>query len=111
MTLLSLLSRRATVFRYSRTGARDGHGIKARVLVDTIADVPCALEQTDPREVLIGQETYISTHRAAFLGGQPLDGSDEVEVEGVRFEVIGDPSRGFTPAGEHHVEAVLRQVR
>ena len=77
-----------------------------------VPDVPCALEQTEPREVLFGRETYDSTHRAAFLGGTELDGSDEVVIDGTTFEVLGDPSRGHFPSsGEVVVEAILREVR
>jgi len=111
MSLRRMLTQTATIVRRSSTGTRDGHGNPTQATVE-VPDVPCRLEQTEPREVLVGRETYITTHRAAFLGGTELDGSDELLVAGVRFEVIGDPSRADFPGkGEQIVEAVLREVR
>jgi hypothetical protein len=109
MTLLGLLSRRATIYRYGG-GADDAHGNPTRTLQETATAVPCALEQIEPRELLIGRESYLATYRAAFLAGVGLDGGDELEVDGARYEVIGEPSRGHTPRGEHHVEALLREI-
>lgn len=109
MTLAHLLSRTATIRRYG-AGAADAHGNAVRTLTEEIS-VGCALEQIAPSEFLVGRETYIATHRIALPPATPLDGSDEIEVDGTTYEVLGDPSRGFTPAGEHHVEALLREVR
>jgi hypothetical protein len=108
MTLATLLSRRATVYRYG-DGATDAHGNPARTLEATDEEVPCALEQIAPVEILVGRESYLATYRAAFLPGTALDGGDVIEVDGDRYEVIGTPSRGHTPRGEHHVEALLRE--
>jgi hypothetical protein len=109
MSLEHLLSRRATVHRYG-AGAADDHGNAVRVLEEDL-EVACALEQIQPSEILIGRETYIATHKIALPPRTPLDGGDEITVEDATFEVVGDPSRGFTPAGEHHVEALLREIR
>lgn len=106
-----MLTKTATIRRRSASATEDDHGNAVSTIVD-VPDVPVRLEQTEPREVLFGRETYVSTHRAAFLGGTEIDGSDEVEIEGRTFFVIGDPSRGdFPSTGEVIVEVVLQEVR
>lgn len=108
MSLEALLTRTATLRRYG-PGTEDAHGNPARTLLET-RSVKVYLEQQAPRELLIGRETYIATHRAVLPAGTPAAGTDTLEVDGTVFEIIGPVSHAHRPAtGEHHLELELRE--
>jgi len=43
--------------------------------------------------------------------GTPITGLSRVQIDGVTYQVTGQPSPPFTPRGAHHIEADLKVVK
>lgn len=108
MSLASLINR-PCVLRH-RTGGtmvdRDGNEIPEVVEIDTV----CELQQRQRREneEQIGDATWV----AFFRPGETIGSGDEVVVDGVVYQVEGDPWPVRSPrvGTLHHVEATLRRM-
>lgn len=75
----------------------------------------CRLEQYvqafASRELNLDRETVIVDYHAYFRRGVELDASDQVEIDGRIYDVVGQPARDTRPLrGNHHVEAQLHYV-
>lgn len=105
-----MMDREATITRYSQTGAKDRGGNPTVVAAPTV-ETACYIEQTEAVEVTVGRETHISRHLGVFPSGVGLDASDEVELDGETYRVLGPPWKVWEPgAGESQVEARLQVV-
>lgn len=69
------------------------------------------LTSTSSSEVTDGRDALVSNWKIYLPAGTDLLGLDRIESGDDTFEVVGIPSRAATPAGEHHVEAVLQLVQ
>jgi hypothetical protein len=107
-----LLTQTATVTHKARTGALDRYNVSA-VEETTESGVPVLVQPTEPREVIVGRETYIIELRAFFMPDAVLDGSDEFTVNGHTYEVVGPPEAHPHPrnaGATHHLEVDVREV-
>lgn len=76
---------------------------------------PCRLEQYvtsfASSELNVNRETVTVDFHCYFRRGVELDASDQVEIEGKIYDVVGQPARDTRPLrGNHHVEAQLHYV-
>lgn len=113
MSIEALLTQRCTVVRLVvAVGAvADRYNDKARSeAVALRRTYPCRLEQVASAELLSGRDTTTSTYRLFLPAEAELGPADEVEQDGRRFRVVGAPVVERTPAGAHHVEALLEYV-
>lgn len=107
--LLGMLDRPCTIVGRSQSGPVDRYN--QPTWLDTSVDTVCYFEQTETREVTEGRSTGIATHLFVFASGTEVDDSDQVLVDGVRFEILGPPWRVWEPGvGESHIEASARAV-
>jgi hypothetical protein len=103
----SLLTRPCTIIHRSDSGEIDAYG-DAVPTEDTV-ETYCEIQQLDgdERPVTEGQ-TSRDTFNAWFPIDQELDTSDAVVIDGVEYQVSGNPWRATTgAAGLHHVAARL----
>lgn len=112
MTFNALMTR-SVVVRRNQPVALDSYGNEQPR--SFVADPPTVgyLEQVVASELLTGQSTQDSTHLLVLPPGTLVGSHDQVEVDGVSYEVVAPPSRPHHPhtgPGEHHVEVRLRLV-
>lgn len=108
MSLATMLTRTATISRKTQTGPEDDYNMPTWVATSTSA--PCYLEPASESEDLAGRQVQTVSVWAVFLPGVALGPNDTVTVDGIEYEVVGEPERWHTPVGEHHVEVGLRRV-
>lgn len=68
------------------------------------------LAQRDATEVLDGRDALVTTLVLFLDAGTDITGRDRVDVDGITYEVVGNPLLAWTPRGAHHLEVVLRTV-
>lgn len=108
MSLTSLINRPATLRH--RTGGtrrdRDGNRVPEVVEVETV----CELQQRQRRED--ADEVSDARWVAFFLPGEIVGTGDELIVDGVSFQVEGDPWPARSPRSRtlSHIEATLRRT-
>lgn len=109
MTFARRLTQTATVIHHAATGS-DSEGNPTFATATTV-DYPCRLEQTDSVEIVQG-ERRTTTNLVLFLDPEAIAETfeDEVLVDGVRYQVEGQPEVLRTPRGLHHIETRLRRV-
>lgn len=84
----------------------------AELTSTVVGTVRCELQQTVRGEALDGR-LQSTTWRAFLPGDVELTGWDALRVDGVLYELEGDPWQVRHPRGGtfHHVECELRRVR
>lgn len=120
MSIEHLLIRPVTIHRVNVAASEDEYGNAVPGDIELIATTGY-LEQTDVREVLVGQQSYQADWNIVLKASTPLDAWDRIEVDDVEigeagsihtalFEVVGQPYRPHRPwtDEEMHVEADLR---
>ena len=114
MSLDSLMTRTATITRRTQSGTPDATNVPT--WEETSASVKCYLEQGNrsgptSSEITAGRTTEIADAFAIVPPGTPVDGTDRITVDGVRYEVIGPPWPVERPGqGTHHLELNLRAL-
>lgn len=107
---LTLMTRPCTVARVAPDGGRDDYGNATDGRPQTTA-TRCELQQTTRGEGDQGEP--VATGWRLFLpAGTLVDAGDTVEVDGIRYEVDGDPWRARSPVTgtETHVEATVTRT-
>lgn len=91
----------------SRTyGSADAHGNAA--VTESLSDPhPGYIEPTGNREVLVDQSTQIATHLCVLFADVVVSGNEALEVDDVRYEIVGPPRRFCDGPSHHHVEIDL----
>jgi hypothetical protein len=111
VSLAALLTREATLLQRSYDGPPDEYGDPTWQEVAT--DVPCELQPGGASEAL-GDAVQLSTWRL-ILGPAHVaaTGWDAVELEGERYELVGDPAPFWNPRTRQydHLEAIVQRVR
>ena len=57
-----------------------------------------------------GIDEEVATHRIFLPANVTVSARDQIIESNRKFEVVGDPDTLQTPAGPHHIEALLRRV-
>lgn len=107
-----LLSQTAVIYSRSQTES-DSEGDV--VTTTTERTVRCLLQRVESRaaaEEDFGRSLAVGEWVLFLEAGTPIDADDSVLVDGVRYEVEGDPDNVIDPlfGGVHHIEARLRRV-
>lgn len=110
MTLARLLNKTVTVQR-RLLGSDDVYGNETQDVV-VVGDVGGYIEQTDETEIRDDRATYISTHLVLLEADTQVGPNDRLEIDGVGYEVIGQPFRPWNPRTRTvpHVECRVRVV-
>lgn len=58
-----------------------------------------------------GRNPSTTVRRIRLRAGVDLTGRDRVRFDGRTWQVDGEPTRAWTPRGEHHVSAEIVEVR
>lgn len=66
--------------------------------------------QTSTTETVDGRDVTTTSYRLSLAADEVITAADKVTVDGVTYEVDGDPHHAQTPRGAHHIECVLRRV-
>lgn len=61
-------------------------------------------------EDLNGRDATTTTFPLTLPIDTPVTARDRVRIDGRIYQVDGEPSRSWTPRGEHHVEVALKVV-
>lgn len=110
MSFEALLDRTAVVIHRTQTGTEDRYNSPTWETSEEVA--PCYLEQVQESEITVGRETQLASHLLILGPDVGLDGSDQVEIEGTVYELVGpprfvdNPRLGFL----HHIEADVREI-
>jgi hypothetical protein len=83
------------------------------VVNDTVVDTktyPCRLEQGPSTEITLGANTQISNWVIYLPPDADVKGTDVLEVDSQKYEVLGPPTVSITSAGPHHKTAQLTVV-
>lgn len=104
----ALLPQTATVVSCT-VGATDRYGNDTYTYA-TRASYPCRLRQLRADERGQGDNRQVITHRIYLPADADLGRHDRVTVEGVTYEVDGEPYRVRGSSTVHHVEADLTAV-
>lgn len=91
-------------------GAKDELGVPT--WIETPVTVPgCFLQPSDTDETLGNVDTVISHFKLFAPAGTPLTSTGRVVVDGVSYEVRGDPMPWSDNRGiPHHIECYLRRA-
>lgn len=113
MPLSDLLNRPCTITRRSQSGTTDDYGndIPAETTVETV----CELQQRDRRadsEPDLAGELSDTLWLLVLPAETDIDTGDVVEVDGLVYEMFGDPwlARNPRTGEESHVECTLRRT-
>lgn len=68
------------------------------------------IAQTVATEDLTHRDATVSTLAITLEVSAALTAEERVVVDGVPYEVVGEPNVAWTPRGPHHTEALLRAV-
>jgi hypothetical protein len=112
MSFNGLLTQTAIITSRVQTGSPDDRNLPTWNVAVT-QGIRCYIEQHQVSEDTVDRETQLQTIKGYFPAGIELDGSDEVEVDGVTYEVLGPSDPVWNPRTStfHHVEATLREVQ
>jgi hypothetical protein len=103
-----LLSETCTITQRT-AGARDDYNNP--VLVDGAStDEPCLLQLFNTGENVYGQDRTLTNYTLFLLPSAEINAYSKVTIDGVDYEVDGDPAMHPTPAGNHHIEAKVRRI-
>jgi hypothetical protein len=117
MSFAALLTQTATLVHHPATGT-DSEG-NTTFGTATTTTYPCLLQQREGKGIhqagsteVVQGETRTDTLMMLFLpasaAGETFE--DEVLVDGLRYQVEGQPDVLRTPRGVHHVETRLRRI-
>lgn len=111
MSYEGLLTQTATITSRTQTGAEDDRNVPTWTTSVTHG-VRCLIQQASSDEDNIDRETASQTATGFFAVGTELDVSDEIEVDGSIYEVIGPVDSEWQPrlSSVHHIEVKLREV-
>lgn len=109
MSFAGLLTQTAVVVHHPSAGA-DAEG-NPTFATPTTTTYPCLLQQVDSSEIVEG-ERRATTSLVLFLPAAAAGATfeDGVSVDGLPYQVEGQPDVLRTPRGVHHVEAKVRRV-
>lgn len=110
MSLTTLLVRNVTVIT---AGARtDAYGdSQSNWATATEVDTTGWMAQQSSIENREGRNATSSTLVLTLPAGTAITARDRVRIDGIVYELIGEPMSAWTPAGEHHIECYLGLVR
>lgn len=109
MSLDTLLGLTVTVTRRVES-TEDEYG--SPTLVDSSAvDYRARLEPTGSVEQLVGQDRVVSDFALYLPADAAIGHLDHVGIEGVDYEVVGEPAIQRSPRGPHHIVAALRRIQ
>jgi hypothetical protein len=111
VSLDALLTRAATLYRRTYDGPPDELGDPT--WTEITGPVACELQQAGSTEAL-GDAVQVSTWRVFLpVGASDVGGWDALELDGDRYELVGDPWPVWNPrlAAYDHVEALVQRVR
>lgn len=110
MSLTTLLNLPCVIERRTDSGATDRYG-SPRASVSEMETV-CELQQRTRDEPGDQGELSATDWRLYLPAGTDIDTSDTVIVDGIVFEVVGDPWQARNPRtrSQSHVEATLRKT-
>lgn len=109
MSFAAMLTQTATLIHHPPTGS-DAEG-NPTFGTATTATYPCRLQQTDSVELVEGERratTNLTLFLPAEAAGETFE--DEVLVDGLRYQVEGQPAVLRTPRGVHHVETAVTRI-
>lgn len=108
--LSNLLNRACTVKRPTGSETEDKYGKKRNALQET--ETVCDLQQSRRDEQDDQGELSDTVWNLYLPAGTELTTADKVEVDGVDYEVVGDPWPARNPRTqlESHVEATVRRA-
>lgn len=110
MSLTDLLNRPVTLLQRAASGDVDEYGndVPDETLTETVGE----LQQTKRDELPVGDETTRTDWLLVLPAGTALRTGDVAIVDGLQYEVVGDPWRLRNPRtqAESHVEATCRRV-
>lgn len=109
--MIDRMLRTPCTIRHRGSSGVDEYGNPTQVESGT-TDTVCWLDPARSVEVTNGQQTYIQDWTLYLPAGTTIDGGDQVEVDGVLYELTGNPRRFTRPTStvEHHVECDVRRV-
>lgn len=111
MSLEAQMTRPVTIIQAGTSPSVDEYG-KPTPGTPTTTDLLGFFDQTASTEVVIGQTTFQVDGLLILPALTLLTGADKVIVDGITYEVVGEPARPWKPSvGEHHVEARLQVSR
>lgn len=109
MSFDRMLTQTATIVHHAPAGS-DAEG-NPTFATATTTTYPALLQQRDSVELVDGELRTI-TNLFLFLpaaaAGETF--TDEVLLDGLRYQVVGQPDVLRTPRGVHHVETRLRRI-
>lgn len=110
MSLTNLITRPCTIVQRRESGTTDAYGndVPAETSIETV----CELQQQRRAEQDDQGELSDTTWQAFFLPSEDIRGGDILIVDGVEYEMFGDPWEARNPRTRvvSHVEATLRRV-
>lgn len=68
------------------------------------------LTQISTTETVGARDVITTGYKLYLAAGESIAAADRVTVDGLDYEVDGDPHHAQTPRGAHHIECVLRRV-
>lgn len=117
MSFTNMLTQTATIVHHPPAGS-DAEG-NPTFGTPTTTVYPCRLEQIQGRgastagsqEMVVG-ESRTDTNLVLFLPAEAATATfeDEVIIDGVRYQLEGQPDVLRTPRGIHHIEARVRRL-
>lgn len=104
-----LLTQQATRNRFGSTTDDYNNVVPNDTVVDT-KEYPCRLEQGPSIELTIGANTQITNWIIYLPPDADVKGTDVLEVDALKYEVIGPPTVSITSVGPHHKTANLTYI-
>lgn len=108
--LTDLLNQPCQIIRRSQSGEADEYGndVPSATVVETV----CELQQQQRSEPAGDAELSDTRWLAVFPAGTDLRTGDSVAVDGLAYELVGDPWHARNPRTHSvsHVEATLRRT-
>ncbi len=101
-----LLTQQATRNRFGSTVDDYNNEIANDTVIDT-KRYACRLQQSPSKEITVGANTQITNWVIYLPPEADVRGTDVLEVDGQKYEVVGPPTVSITPSGPHHKTANL----
>lgn len=109
MSFRSLLVQSATITR-AGTDSFDDYGNPIEEWETLAAGVPCRINENPSTETVTDRETVERTALGFFEAGTDLTAYDRATIDGVTWEIAGNPVTRTGASIAHHIEANLREV-
>lgn len=107
-----LFDRSATVLTGTQVPSGYGNATRLDWADPAGVEVMCWLgPYSGEAENAADRDQQIADATAYFPAGTVLTALNRVLIDADTYQVVGPPSRPWTPAGEHHVEADLKIVK